>query len=285
MGGSITVNSMIIAESNREQIWLKSLLAGYELNFNFSLQGLPERNGKKRWATISTARVHAKTAKSREYDLGLAHLETPLSVETHPDRSIHAQITFHLPLVGAQLSKLEEIRDGHDIEFKIMIKGIGGDGEYTNPVHDEWRVKISRSDWVDRLKQADYMDILLLEVPMLPKDVSDEWIDIKEHLEEAQKHFVNREYRACVSTCRDVIQETGQMRYGKKSWSNVLLDKLDKNARNEMNKEDRAGAIWGALRHYTHQAHHSKSEGGEKLYTRSEAKLALILTAAFVNYG
>ncbi|GEM_PF-5657034 len=48
--------------------------------------------------------------------------------------------------IETQLSKLEEIRDGHDIEFKIMIKGMGGDGEYTNPVHDEWRVKISRSD-------------------------------------------------------------------------------------------------------------------------------------------
>ena len=279
----INVNSTSIAEATREQVFLKQLAGAYELAINCSLKGSPTRGDKTLWADIHSARIKVKAGQGREHELGLAHLERPVLLRQHAEHILAEQITFYLKLQSSELSKLEEIRDGNNLEFIFYVMGHGGDGQYDNAVYSQWKFRMSKSEWAERLKQAGYMDILLLEVPMLPKDVSDDWIDIKEHLEDAQKHFVNREYRACVATCRDVIQETGQMRYGKKSWSNVLLDKLDKNARNGMNKEDRAGAIWGTLRHYTHQAHHSKSEGGEKLYTRSEAKLALILTATFVS--
>lgn len=288
----ITVNSMNIVTATREQVWLKSLLGNYELAFNFTLQGPPERDGKSLLAAIHSARVNVKSSKSGEHDLGLANLETFVSLKTHSQHSINAQITFYLPLANIQLSKIEDLRDGHDLEFKLMIKGTGGDGRHVNAIHNEWRVKIPRSEWIDRLKQAGYMDTLLLEVPMLPKaEISDAWIDIRHDLEEAQRHFLNREYSACVSQCRKVMEEAGHRKFGEGNWYNPLLDLIgtnprtpdkDKKTRSGMSKEERENAIWASLLHYTHQSHHGKSKGGENSYTRADAKLILTLTAAFI---
>lgn len=51
---------------------------------------------------------------------------------------------------------------------------------------------------------------------------------------------------------------------------------------NDITKDEREAALWGAVRHYTHQAHHSGSEGGVSVYSRAEARLVLTLTASFV---
>ena len=48
-----------------------------------------------------------------------------------------------------------------------------------------------------------------------------------------------------------------------------------------MSKSERLGAILGTLRHYTNQAHHGQSEGGEVNYSRADAQLILTLTATF----
>lgn len=289
MVGNIAVNSINIAEINRPQVGLKPLLGAYELSFHFSLSGAQDE--REKWAVIHTARIQAKTNKSSIHDLGLAQLETPLSLKN--DRPINEHFTFYLTLAASQLSKLEDMRDGHDLEFKLMIKGRGGDGQHENAVHDEWRIEMPRSKWIGLLKQAGYMDIMLLEVPMLPKgQVSDEWIDIQHDLEEAQRHFLNREYAACVSQCRKVIEEAGHQSFGEGDWYNPLLKllgtsprstKKEEKSRSDMNKEERQNAIWASLLHYTHQSHHGKSRGGEKSYTRKDAQVVLTLTATFVS--
>lgn len=293
MGDSVTVNSMNIAEITNSQVWLKSLLGIYELGFNFSLRGSPERGGKHRWAKIHSARVQVKTKHSGQLDLGLARLETPLALKTHTEHSISAQMTAFLTFTNIQLSKLEDARDGHDLEFKLIIKGVGGDGQYENAVHDEWRVEMPRSKWIETLKQSGYMDIMLLEVPMLPKgQVSDGWLDVKAELEEAQESFLNRKYAACISQCRKVMEDAGHLKFGEGNWYNPLLDLIGKckrsvekgkSNRENMSKEERENAIWASLFHYTHQANHGKSKGGESGYSREEAKLILTMTAAFVG--
>lgn len=290
MSNSVTINSLNVAETVMTQVGLRPLLGTYELSFNFSLRGSPDE--RARWATINTARVQVKTNKSSVCDLGLAQLETPLLLKNDPKHSINENFTFYLSLNATQLSKLEDIRDGHDLEFKLMIKGIGGDSEHTNHIHNEWRVEMPRSKWIGLLKQAGYMDIMLLEVPMLPKNsVSEEWLDIQQDFEEAQRHFLNREYAACVSQCRKVMEDAGHQKFGKGDWHNPLLELLGKHprstnkeekSRNEMSKDERQNAFWAALLHYTHQSHHGKSKGGEKVYTRDDAKVILTLTASFL---
>tara|TARA_R110001592_G_scaffold20926_18_gene84754 strand:+ start:3550 stop:4434 length:885 start_codon:yes stop_codon:yes gene_type:complete len=293
MGDSVTVNSMNIAEITNKQVWLKSLLGIYELGFNFSLRGPSERDGKSRWAKIHSARVQVNTKHNGQLDLGLARLETPLALKTHAEHSITAQMTAFLTLTNIQLSKLEEVRDGHDLEFKLIIKGVGGDGQHENPVYDEWRVEIPRSKWIEILRQSGYMDIMLLEVPMLPKgEVSDDWLDVKAELEEAQDSFLNRKYASCVAQCRKVLEDSGYIKFGEHNWYNPSLNLIGKDKRStekgkpnreSMSKESRENAIWASLFHYTHQANHGRSKGGESGYSREEAKTILTLTAIFVG--
>jgi len=289
--GRVSVNSQGIAEASKEQIYLRPILDNYELNLNFTIQGPPQIEDNEIWATINTARIYIKVANGNEHYIGLAQLERPVFLKTHKKHTINEQITFLLFLTNRQLSKMEEIRDGQDLTFIIKTKGEGSSKGYTNAVRDEWKVEIPKSKWIDSLKNAKYMDILILEVPMLPKNLSEEWIDIRHDLEEAQRLFMNREYAACVSKCRGVIQETGHKRFGKQNWHNPMLNLIGKNSRSvkedknrdNMDKDEREMALWAALKHYTHLAHHSKGEGGERLYTRSEARLALTLTATFVS--
>lgn len=289
--GRITVNSHIIAESIRDQVWLNPILGSYELCFNSSLQGSAVPSSEKqRWATLNSARVYVKSSNSPEYDLGIAALEAPVSVKTHPEHRISAQVTYYLPLSSAQISKIEEVRDGKDLEFKLVIRGEGGDNEYTNHIHDDWRINIPRSEWISKLRQSGFADILLLEVLIPLKELLGEnYIDIKKHLEEAQGFFMNGNYRSCIALCRDVIQEIGHAKFGDKNWHNNSLSLLAESprgnaqkSRNDMNKAERDAAIWAALKHYTHLSHHAPSEGGEVLYTRTEAKLIITLTAAFL---
>lgn len=290
MSNSVTINSLNVAETVMTQVGLRSLLGTYELSFNFSLRGSPDE--RARWATINTARVQVKTNKSSICDLGLAQLETPLLLKNDLKHPINENFTFYLNLNSTQLSKLEDIRDGHDLEFKLMIKGIGGDSEHTNHIHSEWRVEMPRSKWIGLLKQAGYMDIMLLEVPMLPQGTaSDDWLDVKAELEEAQESFLNRKYAACVAQCRKVMEDAGHLKFGENNWYNPVLNLIGKNKRSaekeeanreNMSKEERENAIWASLFHYTHQANHGKSRGGESGYSREEAKLILTLTAAFV---
>tara|TARA_B100000686_G_C16803732_1_gene988233 strand:+ start:8260 stop:8574 length:315 start_codon:yes stop_codon:yes gene_type:complete len=104
---------------------------------------------------------------------------------------------------------------------------------------------------------------------------------------------MNKEYSSCIQQCRKVLEEAGYLRFGEGSWHNKLLDQIGLNkraagkespSREDMGKEDRENAIWAALHHYTHQSNYSKSKGGENNYSRSDAKLILTLTVAFVNF-
>lgn len=51
----------------------------------------------------------------------------------------------------------------------------------------------------------------------------------------------------------------------------IALDRLASD-RAGMTKSERCTAVYAVLRHYTHQAHHGPSEGGESSYTRSDAQ-------------
>ena len=126
--------------------------------------------------------------------------------------------------------------------------------------------------------------MLLLEVALPLPGRSKKWAAVEKDLLRAEEEFRNGNYHSCVSSCRTVIQELGHKRFSNKSWAEPLLTRLS-SERKEMSKNEREGAIWGAVRHYTHQAHHSDSEGGISEYSRAEAQLILTLTSAFVAHA
>ena len=52
-----------------------------------------------------------------------------------------------------------------------------------------------------------------------------------------------------------------------------------------MSKSERKEAMLGTLRHYTHQAHHGQSEGGETNYSRADAQHVFAMVASFVAHS
>ena len=81
-----------------------------------------------------------------------------------------------------------------------------------------------------------------------------------------------------------IVDELGRQVFRHTDWATRSLERLSSD-RGRMSKSDRERAMLGALRHYTHQAHHGHSDGGEVSYSRADAQHTLILVASFVAHS
>jgi len=256
-------------------MYLRKMVGACELCFSFNLQIL-RGDTSHREATVVGARV-AMQALGGEHQLGYARLDTPLHILLGPDDS-SASITFSLILLPHQISAIEDLRGEENLTFCLTLCGSGREDRYPRQVYDTWRVEIPRSRWIELLREAGALDILLIEVPMPEANVPRKWKKVRADLLEAQRHFHLGEFGACVVSCRKVVQEVGQKLYGKQEWSVSRLDRLGP-GRKDMTKSEREEAVNAAVRHFTHLAAHAEGEGGDD-YNRAEAKLILSFTAA-----
>ncbi len=79
-------------------------------------------------------------------------------------------------------------------------------------MQDDWRCQVPRSDWLQKLRSAGARDVLLLEVPLPLVDRPKEWEAISDAIQNAEKHFREGDYHACVSSCRLALDELGHLR-------------------------------------------------------------------------
>lgn len=279
---SLTIGSWIIADTRIQGVTLRSVLGGYELIFGLHLTVNPEREVAQR-ASIVGARVSVKASGSGNQPCGFARPEGPFEIRQHEFPSTMSP-SLVLPIQPSQLAAIENLRGAGDLDFELMATGVGADQNGEQQIQDTWRVHVSRSDWIKKLREAKARDILLLEVPVPLKNRSKKWSAIANDLQRAEEHYRNGDYHACVGLCRTVMQELGHQKFKNKEWAGPLLGRLAKD-RNGMEKGEREAALWAALRHYTHQAHHGPSEGGVPEYTRAEAQFVLTFTAAAVAHA
>jgi hypothetical protein len=187
-----------------------------------------------------------------------------------------------LSLQPGQLAAIECFRATGDVTFELLASGVGTDQNGDQPMQDEWRIKIPRSDWLQKLRGAGARDILLFEVSLPLMDQPKEWAAITKDLQRAEAYFRDGDHRASVALCRTVLDEVGHQKFGKKDWAGPLLDRLATD-RTSMSGGEREAALWAAVRHYAHVAHHGASDGGVLHYSRSEAQLVLTLVASLVG--
>jgi hypothetical protein len=189
-----------------------------------------------------------------------------------------------LPIQPGQLAAIERSREAGDVTFELLASGVGTDQNGDQPMQDQWRIDIPRSDWLQKLRSAGARNILLLEVPLPLVDQSKEWTAITNDLQRAEVNFRDGDYRGCVSLCRTVLDEVGHQKFGKKDWAGPLLDRLATD-RTAMRAAEREGALWAAARHYAHLAHHASSDGGVSNYSRAEAQLVLTMVASLIAHA
>lgn len=274
----IVVGTRIMARATSQNVFLRKMVGAYELSFPLNLHIL-RGDTSHREASIVGARV-AMQATSGEHQLGYARLDAPLHILLGTDES-SASITFSLPLLPHQISSIEELRGEESLTFYLTLCGSGREDRYPRQVHDKWGIAVPRSRWIEMLREAAALDVLLIEIPMPVADLPPEWRKVRADLLEAQRHFHLGEFGACVVSCRKVVQETGQKLYGEQDWSGSRLDRLA-SGRRDMTKAQREEAVNAAIRHFTHPAAHAEGEGGD-YYTRAEAKLVLSMAAAIVS--
>ncbi|MCH8863536.1 MAG: hypothetical protein IID51_13670 [Proteobacteria bacterium] len=277
---SISINGLNIADARIQGVSLLPVLGAYELVFGLSVMTYAEKKDFPCRASIVGARVSVKATGGKTLACGFARPNGPFEIRqvSHQSELSHALI---LPIQPGQLSAIENLRDKGDLDFELSVTGTGIDQYGEQQIHDTWRIPVPRSDWIKKLRDSRARDILLLEVPLPLGTKSKKWVNITGGLQSAEEQFRNGDYRSCVASCRSVVQDLGHQKFGKKAWAGPVLDRLA-SERNGLTKGEREAALWGVLRHYTHQAHHAGSEGGVNTYSRAEAWLVLTLAASFV---
>ena len=276
---NVTVNNRSIADVRFQGVTIRPVVGAYELLFSLSISIYPMSDVARR-ASIMGGRVHVTGYGGRRQEIGFARPEQPF-VLSQNKFSYSRTAVLVLPIQPGQVSAIEDLRDAADLNFELEIAGTGHEQGQEHEIFDTWRSHVSQSDWIKTLKDAGARNVLLLEVPLAIGASSEKWTAIEDNLRRAEKHFMMGDYHSCVASCRTIVQDLGSIRFNDKNWSTSVLKRLS-NDRTGMGKEERESGIWGALRHYTHQAHHGDSEGGELYYTRSEAELVFTLTASFI---
>ncbi len=281
---SLTIESRVFADARIQGITLHPVVGAYELRFGLAIVASAASDGKHRRAVIDGARVGVRTSGSQRDDLGFARTDGRLEIVTrsYQDKSTP---TLSLPMQPAQLAALERLRGAGDLAFDLEIAGTAPGRMGTVPVYDSLRCSVPRSEWIEKLRVAKACDILLLEVPLPLSDESGRWKLITEELRRAESRYRNGDYHGCVAACRVTVEELGRQAFGSADWAWPFLDDLSSANRREMSKISRERAMLGALRHYTHQAHHGPSEGGETTYSRADARHILTLVASFVAHA
>ncbi len=272
----LTVNSQGVADMQVQTVQLRSLLGSYELSFLFSGTTYPmQQDEVSRWLVVHGARVVLK-AKGGPSDLPLALPDQPAIIR-QGQYANPTSFELRIPLQPHQLEALETARDGGDLHFEMRLSARGGDsqrGANDWPEQASLTAHVPESNWVAQLASAKALRILLLEISMPFSNGAGRSAD--KHLTRAQKHFIEGNYRECVSECRQFAEEVGQGR------TSDALTKL-KQDRMGMTKYERQVAILATLQNYAHLAAHSGSAGGVN-FNRDDAKLALSLAAALAAH-
>ncbi|MEM2182501.1 MAG: hypothetical protein QXK84_07420 [Nitrososphaerota archaeon] len=126
-------------------------------------------------------------------------------------------LIFYCDLTPYQVEALERLRGGGDLWLRLAMYIQVGErledlltkradlipvryGTYVD------RIKIAKSEWVEGyLPKLGYRRVRLIEVPLLPERIPEEFKEVPAYLEEAWKHFSMGDYDEAVSNCRRVM--------------------------------------------------------------------------------
>jgi hypothetical protein len=273
---SVAAVSRSVANVSQPRIALSGVVGGFELAFTVDGFSVP-RIGEQPiiWIAPDLARI---SIGSNSQDLGTARPNNSLRVRTLTS-ALPFSYEFRIGLSAAQLAAIEEIRSGGDLPYRLMISGIAGN-ENDLAQLEMFQVvlthSVPQSEWIQHLKSAKAMDILLLEIVMPFVDPPSGTAVVMNMLRQAQSLFVAAHYTDCVINCRKAIEAfenlVGRDRAG-------LLKRLAED-RDSLNKDQRRTTIEAAVFHFGSLAAHDEAS----VFDRRDARLALALTAALVAH-
>ena len=190
------------------------------------------------------------------------------------------QYNFRIDLRDSDIERIEALRNGGDLQFRMQVMCEISGGPEPVPAQDDVWINVDRAAWIDVMKQFGLDRRLLLEVDF-PQTGNAALRTAVERLHRAREEHDAGNHDGVVRECRLALE----------SVKNTLrLDEEIKNAlaqycgsgRRGMSKRARALVLHELAMHYAHLAHHP-DEGGETVdFGRRDAAFALAFTSAVV---
>lgn len=191
------------------------------------------------------------------------------------EHSGNHQSDFELLLDHQTLKKIEEVRSGNDLRFRIKLSTLAHRGGEKTRLEAEVEQPVSQSDWIKLLNEIGYSSIFLLEVP-LPCAGNHVSAPFK-YLSEAHVAYLRGDWREVVGKCRDVVESAAQIYSMEKIHDDLLVIGQSRGT----DKWSRLSVIRRALHVFMHPARHP--EGSPERFEREDAYFAISACAGFLD--
>lgn len=274
---NLTANGRLVADLNIQNFALRPTLGAYELvlALYLTVRGDPVFPQE-----ISIAGVRVSLAGDIDIDVGIARPDQPIQFAT-TKTAYSLSDSLAVSLIPSQLALLEDLRDGRDLTLDLVFFGRCVDRQGRHRIDEKIRYSVPQSEWIKILELAGVNDTLVLEVP-LPADPGGAWEGVLSSLRKGANALSGGDYSGCIATCRHVIEGVEPIIFREGQRFNAVLARLGGKP-TDMNKGEREAALWAAVRHYTHLAHHGPTKGGEGEFSRREARMIYTLTATLLR--
>lgn len=120
-------------------------------------------------------------------------------------------IELYCDLTPYQVEIIERLRDGDDLRLGITVfvqEDVKPDSLIVKrPYQIGATGRMAKSDWIEKyLPKLGYKRVKLIEVPMLPESIPEEFKDAPTYLEGAWKHYLTGDYDEVMVDCRRVME-------------------------------------------------------------------------------
>lgn len=226
--------------------------------------------------------VFAGGAQSSQKLLGYAYPEAPILIRTTKYPS-SPQLMFDLSLSPIQLAELETIRNGGDLHFKLHLYGESYGTHDPLPTHDDINVPVNQTDWIKLLKEVNFADIVLFEVPLPAQSQGGDSRSAVDHLRKARDLFLAGHYDEAIGKCRLAIEGFAKLQGDEQRQADAVA--IYCKNRNEMGVTERLLLVRAAIKHYTQLAHHDLATDSMSNFSRADASLILGMTAGLLAHA
>jgi len=147
-------------------------------------------------------------------------------------------------------------------------------------------VSVNQSEWIRLLKAANYVEILIFEIPIPRFSTAGSQASVAaaaDHLQRARDLFLAGHYEETVGKCRLSLEAITKALAEEQQQSEAVATFTQR--RRDMSAKERLLLLREAARHYTHPAHHDVNGVPASAYSRTDAMTILGITAALLIHA
>lgn len=274
---SLMYQSWTVANADFRGVSIRAGLGHYALVFSVRLSTPGNQDGAAYWLTNVHAKVHVSAPGKPPISVGHALTDLPIAIRAGQYPNPYDQ-SFEVRLSPQELQALEDVRNGGDLNFSIVLNGLAAKiGDEPVPAHDTVHGQAVHSEWIKQLNSSGFTNTLLLEVPLASLGSK----KIAEPLHQARELLLAGRYADVVAKCRVVMETIDNV--APTGTTNVLesYQKL----RDALPMPERLQLLRNFAKNFMHPAAHGDKKAVNTIYTRGDASMALAVAAALAAHA